>query len=229
MAATRQHYPKPGTAPGTLEARQPPRVERVRIQVICYGPDHLEEKEVASAAELAPYRDAPHVTWINIEGLDPSPPRRARRDLRAPPAGPRGRAQHRPAPEDRGVPRPPLPDPALARLRRAARQRADRLLPRPRYIITVQEVPGDTFDPVRERIRHGRGRMRRMGPDYLAYALIDALIDEFFPVLEADRRADRGAGGRAARPSRRRRRCSRSTASSATCWCCAARPSRSAR
>ncbi|MES1244553.1 MAG: magnesium/cobalt transporter CorA, partial [Acidobacteriota bacterium] len=52
------------------------------------------------------------------------------------------------------------------------------------YVITFQEVPGDSFEAVRERIRRGKGLMRKSGADYLVYALIDALIDEFFPVLE---------------------------------------------
>jgi magnesium transporter len=52
------------------------------------------------------------------------------------------------------------------------------------YVITFQEVPGDSFEAVRERIRQGKGLMRNSGPDYLVYALVDALIDEFFPVLE---------------------------------------------
>ena len=53
------------------------------------------------------------------------------------------------------------------------------------YVITLQEVPGDSFEKVRERIRQNKGgQIRNAGPDYLLYALIDALIDEFFPVLE---------------------------------------------
>ena len=54
----------------------------------------------------------------------------------------------------------------------------------PNYVITFQEKPGDCFDPVRNRIREGKGRIRGAGPDYLAYALIDSLIDSFFPVIE---------------------------------------------
>ena len=69
------------------------------------------------------------------------------------------------------------------------------------YIITLQEMPGDSFETVRERIRQNKREDPRPGPDYLLYALIDALIDEFFPVLETLRRADRGAGGRG-RPGR---------------------------
>jgi len=52
------------------------------------------------------------------------------------------------------------------------------------WIITLQEAPGDPFEPVRERLRKGKGRIRKAGADYLAYALIDALVDSAFPILE---------------------------------------------
>lgn len=54
----------------------------------------------------------------------------------------------------------------------------------PRFVITFQEHPGDVLDPVRERIRSGKGRIRREGADYLLYCLIDAITDNYFPVLE---------------------------------------------
>jgi magnesium transporter len=52
------------------------------------------------------------------------------------------------------------------------------------FVLTFQEYAGDLFDPVRVRIREGRGRMRHAGPGYLAYALLDAIVDFYFPVLE---------------------------------------------
>jgi magnesium transporter len=53
-------------------------------------------------------------------------------------------------------------------------------------LITIQEDPeADVFDPVRERLRSGRGYIRKLGPDYLAYALLDSIIDHCFPILEA--------------------------------------------
>jgi magnesium transporter len=52
------------------------------------------------------------------------------------------------------------------------------------YVLTFQERPGDSFEPVRSRLRHGKGRIRQLGADYLGYALIDAAIDGYFPVLE---------------------------------------------
>ena len=53
-----------------------------------------------------------------------------------------------------------------------------------RFVLSIQEVPGDVFDPVRERLRSGKGRLRKMGADALAYSLLDAVVDGYFSVLE---------------------------------------------
>jgi magnesium transporter len=52
------------------------------------------------------------------------------------------------------------------------------------FVVTFQEVPGDVFDPVRRRLRAPTGQMRQRGTDYFAYALIDAALDAYFPLLE---------------------------------------------
>jgi len=52
------------------------------------------------------------------------------------------------------------------------------------YILSFQEHPGDVFDPVRARLRSGKGIIRKMGADYMAYALLDLIVDHFFIVLE---------------------------------------------
>jgi magnesium transporter len=51
-------------------------------------------------------------------------------------------------------------------------------------VITFQEAPGDCFDPIRKRIEANLGRIRKMGPDYLAYGLVDSIVDSYFIVLE---------------------------------------------
>jgi magnesium transporter len=53
-----------------------------------------------------------------------------------------------------------------------------------RYVLTFQERAGDVFDPLRERIRKGLGRIRKGGADYLAYALLDVIVDNYFVVVE---------------------------------------------
>jgi len=51
-------------------------------------------------------------------------------------------------------------------------------------VITFQEHHGDPFEAIRERIRHGKGRVRKMPCDYLAYALVDAVVDSYFILLD---------------------------------------------
>lgn len=53
------------------------------------------------------------------------------------------------------------------------------------YVVTFQERIGDPFEPVRKRLEDARGRIRSMGADYLGYALMDAIVDSYFPVLES--------------------------------------------
>jgi len=54
----------------------------------------------------------------------------------------------------------------------------------PHWVVSFQEKPGDVFDPVRARIRSPQMRIRRMQADFLAYALVDAIVDGYFPVIE---------------------------------------------
>jgi magnesium transporter len=58
------------------------------------------------------------------------------------------------------------------------------LLLGPNYVISFREKETKVFDPVRERIKNGKGRIRRMGADYLAYALVDCVVDQYFTLLE---------------------------------------------
>ena len=53
-----------------------------------------------------------------------------------------------------------------------------------RVVVSFQERPGDGFEPVRERLRHAKGRIRAEGADYLLYSLCDSVLDAFFPTLE---------------------------------------------
>ena len=52
------------------------------------------------------------------------------------------------------------------------------------YVISFQEMSGDIFEPIRNRIRSGKGRIRKMSSDYLAYVLMDSIVDNYFIVLE---------------------------------------------
>jgi magnesium transporter len=54
----------------------------------------------------------------------------------------------------------------------------------PDFVISFQEREGDVFDIIRERFRNNKGRIKKMGADYLAYSLIHAIVDNYFRVLE---------------------------------------------
>src|SRR3954468_560207 len=181
-----KRYSPPGSAPGTLRAPETPGAGPVRVTVMDYGPERLIEKEVHSVKELAPYRDTPTVTWINVEGLNNVPfleglgnlfgfhPLTLEDVLNC---------GQRPKLEDYGKYHFLVMKSLLLRDDQLQIEQISFFLSG-NYVITLQEVPGDSFEAVRQRIRQTKGQIRKMGPDYLLYALIDALMDEFFPVLE---------------------------------------------
>ena len=109
--------------------------------------------------------------------------------LRPASADPGGHSQYRPASQVRRHGRLHLCRPQDARFRpRAAwRSSPNRSASSSAAIIviSIQEGrEGDLFEPLRERIRNGKGRIRKMGPDYLAYSLLDTIIDHYFIILE---------------------------------------------
>lgn len=192
MAAKRKRaqlgkrYSTPGTEPGTLRPIESPRTDKVRMTVIDYDADHFEEKTIESVEELAPYCDTPSVTWINIEGLTDIPLLEALgREFDIHPLTLEDvlNCGQRPKLEDYGS----YHFVVMKSLRLAEAglelEQISFILAE-HFVITLQEIPGDSFEAVRERLRKGKGQIRSAGPDYLAYALIDALVDEFFPVLE---------------------------------------------
>lgn len=182
-----KRYHKPGTAPGTLLPPEEPASGPARITLMEYSPTHLEERRIERVEELEAYCETPEVTWVNVDGLQ---------DVASIDKLGKMFGFHPLALEDviNCGQRPKLEDYGTyhfmvfksVRLRDGVLETEQiSFFLSGNFVITLQEIPGDSFEAVRERIRRGRGNIRRMGPDYLTYALIDALIDEFFPVLEA--------------------------------------------
>jgi len=185
MAYVRKRFHKPGTSPGTLRAPDVRMAGKVEIEVISYGPDRIEEKPLGSVEEAFPYRDAPGVTWINLCGLHDVEVLRKLGECFG---------LHALALEDvlNTGQRPKLDEYedhqfiVMKELHWEGTIESEQVsfFLGKSYVISLQETPGDCFDPVRERLRKGKGRLRRLGADYLAYALLDALVDQAFPVLE---------------------------------------------
>jgi magnesium transporter len=153
-----------------------------------YDKEHCMEKELTAIEETFAYKDAPPVTWINIDGLhEINLIEKIGEHFNLHPLILEDivHTGQRPKAED-------YDDYFYIVLKmlfydeRAHHITAEQvsLILGARYLISFQEIEGDVFDFVRERIRKGKGRIRKSGPDYLAYALMDAVVDHYFGILE---------------------------------------------
>lgn len=185
---TKRHGP-PGSAPATLRPHLVDGVGRKPgIQIITYDKESLEEREITEHSELAAHLDVGKVTWINIDGLG---------DVAALTLLGERYKLHPLALEDvlNTGQRPKVEHTAdyVFIVAQMVYQDAEKticgeqvsLFFGKNFLITVQEEGNyDVFDPVRERIRGGRGSIRKHNADYLAYALLDSIIDHYYPVLD---------------------------------------------
>lgn len=185
----RKRYSAPGSSPAT---RIPPVTDatsrKPKIQLIAYDDDHLEEREIHDLAELDSHLHSGKVTWINLDGLG---------DIEVLQALGKKYSLHPLALEDAlNIGQRPKTEPFADHLFIIAQMvyqdeksnicgEQVSLFLGDHFLITVQEEADyDVFTPVRERIRSGRGSIRKSKADYLAYALLDSIIDHYYPVLE---------------------------------------------
>jgi magnesium transporter len=178
---------EPGSIPGTLsiEADASPPV----IFLIDYNATNAVRVKIDQPEDCAPYLDSESVSWVDVQGLgNENVLRRVGEvfDLHPLVLEDVVNVPQRPKIDEYG-------DQVLFIARMVTPKENGRgfvaeqvsLILGKHYLLTVQEEPDyDCFGPVRERIRSAKGTIRQHGADYLAYALIDAIIDGFFPVLE---------------------------------------------
>jgi hypothetical protein len=153
-----------------------------------YDADGLEERTLERIEDCFPAAEDPPVTWVNIDGLhDVSVIEKVGERF----------GLHRLALEDvlSVSQRPKVEDYENHLLFIGKMLSFDAatesvvseqlsLIVGPSYLFSFQERRGDVFEPVRERLRHGKGKIRSRGPDYLAYALIDTIVDNYFRIME---------------------------------------------
>lgn len=174
----------PGASPGMLVAD--PSAPQPVITLIVYSEDKIEEKPISDPAELSGYLNKKWpVVWVNVEGLGNVETIKAIGDIFK---------IHQLALEDvvRGHQRAKLEMYGdnyflishMMELNEELVTEQVSIFIGHGFVVTFQEGPLDCFDRVRERIRKVAGKMRHSGADYLAYALLDSVIDCYYPVLE---------------------------------------------
>jgi magnesium transporter len=180
-----KRQPPVGSRPGTLVIHEDSPFPRIRIMQ--YSADSVQERSVAVPQEISGLLDSRVVTWVDVQGLGDEPTLRAIGDVFR---------IHPLALEDVvNVPQRPKVveyEGYAVLITRMARIGEDRrldieqlgLIVGDSWVLSFQEWYGDVLDPVRERIRAGKGPIRGSGADYLAYVLLDTIIDAHYPVLE---------------------------------------------
>jgi magnesium transporter len=179
---------KTGLPPGSLVHIGRERTEKTRITVVDYTEGSFEERDIRSIDELVPYSGKPSVTWIDVVGIHEP-------DL----IGQIGCGFniHPLLMEDimNTTQRPKIDDlgkyicvilKVIAFDESSMDLRVEQLslVFSDDIILSFQESDSGIFKPLHERLRNNLGRARRMGTDYLAYALMDAVVDHYFVVME---------------------------------------------
>ncbi len=180
---------KAGLGPGALIHIGDKKAGQVEITVIDYDAEHFEKKQVNTVDECFVFKSKPTVTWINVDGIQDT-------SVTEKLGGCYGfhplvmedilNTDQRPKMEDYG-------DYLYIVLKMLYYHKDTSqviteqisLILGSNYVVSFQEgLEGDIFDPVRERIKVGSNRIRKLGADYLAYSLIDSIVDSYFGILE---------------------------------------------
>ncbi|HSM05456.1 MAG TPA: magnesium/cobalt transporter CorA [Longimicrobiales bacterium] len=184
---------KRGAPPGTLVYSGPEAEEPVRLSYLVYDHDELRQdgRAPADSAELEVclrHLSGPEISWINVDGLH---------DVGVIEALGSQVGLHRLVMEDilhtsQRAKVEEYPDHIYLVIRMLTwDEEADHLRDEQvslvlgkNFVLSFQERVGDVFEGVRDRLRHSRGTIRQRGPDYLAYALMDSVVDHYFSVIE---------------------------------------------
>lgn len=177
-----------GESPGTLIYNGEHKTERIQLTLIEYSKDYYERKEFRKIEECFGKKDSDTVKWVNIEGLhDISITEKVGKEFKLHPLMLEDilNISQRPKMDD-------YEDYILVTLKMIYYHETVKEIVTEQvsfvlvdnYIFSFQEFEGDVFDEVRERIKSAKGNIRKQGADYLLYALIDAIVDSYFLILE---------------------------------------------
>lgn len=181
---------KAGLPAGSLIHLGEKRTGEVRIVVVSYDETHFQEKTVKSLHEIRDLKPSRTLTWINVQGIhDIEVLQNLGESIGLHPLTLEDilSTDQRPKTEV-------FDDYVFIVLKMLYCEHPDgdgevtaeqiSLILGDGFVVSFQETERDIFGPIKERIRAGKGRVRKMGADYLAYSLLDFVVDSYFSVLE---------------------------------------------
>jgi magnesium transporter len=180
---------KAGTSPGSLVHIGEQKVDETRITLIDYDDESLQERVLGGIEEAFPLKDLPTVTWINIDGLhEIDIIEKIGQHFNIHPLVLEDILNTGQRPKTEEFENLIFVVLKMLHYNKNSKNMGSEqfsLVLGSNFLLTFQEIQGDVFKTVRERIRKPKTRIRKSGCDYLAYALIDAIVDYYFVILEA--------------------------------------------
>lgn len=188
LSALLQRSPKLGLPPGTLVYVGEHPVDKPVMTIIEYDDEHHERVDVKELEEIERYRVSKTITWLNVDGLrDAEFVAKIGAEFGLHPLVMEDvlNTSQRPKFED-------YPDHLFLVLRMFYYENGTgevtseqvSIIIGEDYVLSFQETVGDVLDPIRDRLANKKGRVRTHGPDYLAYAIMDVIVDHYFAIME---------------------------------------------
>jgi len=189
MPARKKRSTKTGLPPGSLVHLGDQKLDHARVTLVDYGPDGLAERQFETLAESRAYTPTQPMQWLNVYGLhEPEVLAEIGRRFNLHPLVLEDilNTDQRPKLDEYGdylfvVARFFDYD---AKSMSVTSEQVSIVIGH-QFVLSFQEKPTGNFNPVRDRLRQDRGPIRRAGADYLAYALLDTVVDRYFAVLES--------------------------------------------
>jgi magnesium transporter len=179
---------KAGLAPGTIIHVGEVKTGKPRITLISYDKDTFEERVVETIEDCFPCKDSKTVSWINVDGVhqvDIVEKIGTHFGLHPLVMEDIAHTDQRPKMEEfESYIYLVLKMLQFDEDTSGVKAEQVSIILGPGFVLSFQETEGDTFDAVRERLRNSKGRIRSLGSSYLAYALMDSIVDNYFAVLE---------------------------------------------
>jgi magnesium transporter len=183
---THQRVEKSGLPPGTLNVVDISEMEEVIITLLDYNEESFSEKKISKIEDLEAYKNSSSVKWINVDGIhNVAIVEQIGKLFNIHPLTLEDivNTDQRPKFENYD-----FYDVAMLKMLyydSSLHSEQLTIILMDNLVLSFQEIHGgDAFDPIRDRIKMAKGRIRKCGADYLAYALIDSIVDSYFKILE---------------------------------------------